>query len=376
MSRPLKILFFVAIPGVLLVCLLPGLIWAAFAQADIEQHQSQVKSDWIQFKPQIGTDEARWKNDELFQVRKGEDASTVLFTKIRRDEVKTAPLIPEAIAEALKANKSTFVDHVDDVDVSSIDLSWMRQLNQFAYFDIEAGDPKGDSRAFHLFNEFFPNFLDLQNMAKVRLIQGLASGDARQAAKEVRELARLCFSSEQLICEMIGIAILGMEEAAFKEAQKRKQITDAWVPISENERLQMRRLFWVGLEQYTMDAPLEMLKEEKITIGSCAALREGIGTTLLMREFAPQDQKERLDALKQIADVSIHCRLKRERAALNGSLKAETFSSTADSFLGSDSVIPDFVLKLPGMKTVALANMFKVGTADYFQMYRDGGISF
>jgi hypothetical protein len=218
MARPLKILLCIAIPAALLLCLMPGIIFGALAKRDIADMQDAVKSDWEKYKTLIDSDEAKWKNHELIQVRQGEDASPLLFKYIRWD-VKTNPPVPNEIVEALKANTSSFVDHVDDVNVSHIDLGFMGQLKQFAYFDIDATNTQ---KTFNVFTEKIPNFTDVQNIAKVRMLQGLVSGDARVAAAEVRELARLCLSTEQIVGEMVGVMLLGVEAPTSRPKRKIK----------------------------------------------------------------------------------------------------------------------------------------------------------
>jgi hypothetical protein len=128
-----------------------------------------------------------------------------------------------------------------------------------------------------------PNLVDLMTLARLRLARGLASpegADMLHALQETRHLARLVYSTENLVASMVAKAILSIEDRAYRRAVERGLIAPGdWEPASDELRQAIRRVGFgsvmVAAGWTIPDDALEQLEAEGQGLFSlCAAITE------------------------------------------------------------------------------------------------------
>lgn len=128
-----------------------------------------------------------------------------------------------------------------------------------------------------------PNYLGLQSLAKLRLLQGLANGDVLPALQEVRQLARLTWSTEILVGEMVAVAMLSFERATYEEAIQRRMIpAESWTPVSKADTQALKRMTFGMAALYTGQAPDGALERVYAAVptplAECSAASEAMVT--------------------------------------------------------------------------------------------------
>lgn len=341
--------------------------------------QRQLADDWARWAPDIVADDARWKDDPLLQPRDGGDAAPLLFAHVRWEAAADAGVrtseLPDALIASLKQWGPDWPKYAGDAGVEQLDLQWMAQLSAYGYWDLEPVGGPLDAVPFAPLTEPIPYFIDVQNFAKVRLLQGLGSGDARVAAAEVRELARLSLTAEHLVAEMIGVALLGMERKAYDESVARGLPVDGWVPVAEADQRRLKRVLWAALAPFTLAATGPVTQGE-VSSGRCSALKEGLTMAHFLRGYLEERLPERYASLSKALDES-PCRLRRHRAvwtkkATEGQLATSVGELCGNPTTRDDALCsaPADVIQLPFVRAYIGLNLASLSTTDWFEFYR------
>ncbi len=165
-----------------------------------------------------------------------------------------------------------------------------------------------------------PNFGHLIDLAKARLLRGLAEKRPREALTDVRQLARLVYSTETLLGSMVAISILRMEREAFEAAVAGRLLRPAdWQPLSEELLVRAKRGLYTFQVWLWSGDPSEMpgarLEHPHSRSGACAAIGEAHAQLAYARKFfAPRVLGEKdygpwLAAMDRLAHSSPGCRL-------------------------------------------------------------------
>jgi hypothetical protein len=148
----------------------------------------------------------------LFAIRSGKrDAGPLIGPRVRwllatstgTSSVSTPYKMPDAtVVEALgdrwaNAGPETW---------AGLDFSWMAQLGDYDFWDVERNSVAPDPRFFW---DPEPDSQDLWAWTKLRIAKGVHDGDMGTAARDVQELARLCFTAERVGTELAGVVIPG-----------------------------------------------------------------------------------------------------------------------------------------------------------------------
>jgi hypothetical protein len=371
----LAVVLAVLVVGLVLV----GTLLAREGEATFQKSQKQLADDWARWASVIEADDARWKNHPLLQPRDGGDASPLLFAHVRWDKVdggRTSPEIPEPLSKQFKEWGADWPKHAGEAGVELLDLAWMSELDHYGYWDLEPVGGPLDAVAFSPLTEPIPQFVDVLDIARARLAQGLASGHHVEAAHEVRELARLSLSTEQLVGAMVTVALLHLEQRAWDEAVDRHLDVSGWEPVSEVDRQRLKRVLWA------VNAPLALagngpMLSSKLEVGRCTALRQGLGTAHFLRGYLQRRLPERYGALTRSMEES-SCRLRRQRAVWTdarpeGQLPVSVMAFCAGEF-GDPSMslcrAPNFVVTLPFVREYLGMTLVASSTYDWFKPYR------
>lgn len=346
----------------------------ARARGALREQQQSAAAAFARFEPRITADEARWRAHPLLAHRDGDDAGPLLQKHVGWGDADAPEAIPTSLIEAFARFKDTWPAHVDELDVDGVDLGWMSSLQGFGHWDLEGPGSPLDSRPLDPLAEPAPRFIELQDIARVRLAQGLRTGDARAAARDVRELARLALTTESLVGVLAGSSLLAIEARAHDEASRRSPAAvEGWTPISADDRAALRRLLYAAPAPFMMVAT-PPLASHSVVVGSCAGLREGLITAGLARPFVEDDFADRYASLSSSLSSS-GCRLTRMRAAWADPaspawrLGGSAVCAAVDGSNGDGCGVPDAVLTVPFMRTWVGSTLLAIALPNWFATY-------
>jgi hypothetical protein len=373
MKLALKILAGLLVVAVAIV----GVVSAWLANAAGQKRKAAedaMLAKWVSLEPKVKADSELWKDDPLLQPRDGGDAAPLVFAHIRWEKglTRVPPPVPDELREKMLSYDGGWPEHVEELDLAAVDTSWLSGLSGAGYLDIEGEGSALQQAPFDPLQEPIPNFIDLQNVAKVHLAQGLKAGDARPAARDVRELARLCLTSELLIGDMIAVALLGIEARVHDEAARRGQDVTGWTVYSPEQRLALRRVDWVGAAPYTLMATGALASFEPV-IGRCTGLREAGGMAHYIRSYGEGAFADRYAAIGAALEKS-PCRLRRLKAAWrandpSGRL-ADDGSALCQPGETKDSCqYPAIVFHLPGVRSFIGVTLAAIAAPSWFKQY-------
>jgi hypothetical protein len=353
-------------------------VWAAYL-ANLTHEKRKASEDellakWTALEPRVKADSERWKDDPLFQPRDGGDAAPVVFAHVRWEKglTRVPPPVPDELREKMWSYDGGWPEHVEELDLASADTSWLSGLSGAGYLDIEGQGSALQHAPFDPLLESLPNFIDLQNVAKVHLAKGLKAGDARPAARDIRELARLCLTTEILVGDMIGVALLGIESKVRDEAVRRGQDVSGWTAYSQEERMALRRVLWTSAAPYTMTATGSLAAWEP-AVGRCTGLRESGGMAHYMRSFGEDVFAERYAVIGSAIEQS-PCRLRRLREAWRTNDPSGRLPNDGSALCQAgeprDSCgYPAIVVHMPGMRSFMAVTLATVAAPEWFRQY-------
>ncbi|MDP1921358.1 MAG: hypothetical protein Q8L14_34275 [Myxococcales bacterium] len=370
MKRALIVVFVVL--ALLLVAhgLLVGPMLYAGSKA-LRERQAESAADQSALATQVMADHLRWQNDPLFQPRDGGDAAEVLFRHVGFEGRGRAPeALPVELMAAVKDAGLGWP--TAPIDVATADLAWMSELSRFATWDIEGPGTPLFTAPFDGMNEPLPSYVDIGPIAKVRLLQGLASGKMRPALADVRELARLSLTTEMLIGDMVGVALLRLERRGAEEAVKRGLDLEGWRAFTDDETESLKRALWVATHSTSLIAPLKPLDSQFPLVGRCSAQRE-LALALYVRPWASSVLSDKYRAFdEQLATSS--CRLRRLRKAWATTGEGE-LPLSGDTFCGATATsscdVPDIVTHLPLVRPAVGSVLAATASMDPFKLYKD-----
>jgi hypothetical protein len=347
---------------------LGGLWWSAVSSARkaVAELREQKDEAFRSIEARIVADEALLDLPSL-ALTDGPDAGPLLLKHIRFGDAQKAPTISDALAERL----ALWTAVMNDEELASVDLSWMAQLPTYGFWDLEGAGSPLEHRPLAVFTEDRPVFADLNRIAHARLLQGLRTRTTSTAAAEVRALARLALSTENMVGEMTAIALLKKEQRAFEEAKAIGEDTTGWTPLSSAQTEALKRVLLAALSQHTLLSSTSMTAH-RFPVGTCAALSEGLGGALYFSNFARDEFAQRYVELGDALRTS-PCRLRRLRAAwanpspttavvLNSVCVDEDMQATGDCSA-------DAALGAPGVRSFLTNTLLMISTPDTLKSY-------
>lgn len=349
---------------------LGGLWWSMVsgARQTVAERRAHIDEQFRSVEARIAADEALIADLAVLAPVEGPDAGPLLLQHIRFGATQVAPPISDALAERL----GLWMGALHDEELASVDLSWMAQLPGFGFWDIEGAGSPLEQQPFAALTEDLPRFVDVKNIAHARLLQGLKTRTTSTAATEVRALARLALSTETMVGEMTAVALLTMEQRAFADATAIGEDTTGWTPPSTAQTDALKRVLFASLSQHTLLSS-DAARAHRFPVGTCAALREGLGTALYFSNFARAEFAERYVELGNALRGS-PCRLRRLRAAwANPSTTTAVVLSSVcvDEKMQAtgDCAGPDAALGLPGVRSFLTNTLLLVAAPETLAGY-------
>jgi hypothetical protein len=205
-------------------------------------------------------------------------------------------------ADDLKARMSSYAtdwpSQVTDADLSGVDLSWMKRLMSFDRWsmpmDLLTTNPS------NFFEDEIPNYVSYQLWAKLQLAQGLKNGDIAEASAEVRHLADLLHTQGTLIADLVGVAILRIEQRSHDALAAAGTDVAAWPAptIDEATANELREVSLAGPRYFYPGVSPEVVAKAAacVTTSPCPAFLEGLGAQSVLGSYSSADNRELIEA--------------------------------------------------------------------------------
>lgn len=228
----------------------------------------------------------------------------------------TAPLgtlkLPADAAKKLAGSSFLELSDSELAAFSGVDLAFFSKLADFDRWELTSGpSPLRPTARHNAADAPWPEFGKLVRASQLHLRRAVKSNTLPAAAKDVREAARLAFTTETLLGQSIGINLLAVEAVAWNWAQKNGRSTAAWTPLDEETLERARRVVRtapVFMSPMVSDETFSAARAcERVT--ACAALTEVSAVTaglqtLLREPWRSQLAKVRASAERPPGDCS------------------------------------------------------------------------
>lgn len=204
-------------------------------------------------------------------------------------------LVPVSVREELLRLRGEWLEKAFKTRQWKFDLRFFNNLRNYDFWDLEVDSPISDLIAADLFippsQLPIPEVADLIAAAKLRLMVGALTGEAVPALTDVRELARLMLTTENMQMVLAALAILDEERSAYRFYVDNNQLpTSSWLPIDRNITRRARRAMKAARSYMHIWTPEEIinsifLKTRDLPPGFCAAGNEAMPTDLSLRRL-------------------------------------------------------------------------------------------
>ncbi|MHB8876064.1 MAG: hypothetical protein ACYC8T_20430 [Myxococcaceae bacterium] len=216
----------------------------------------------------------RLSHEPFFSVeRPDKDAGPFLNSRVPWDEAGQSTVadlsLDATLLQKIEDWGAGWASHTDDGEVAALDTSWMAKLHEYGRWQVGEASHSRSKAATRVGAYPFPEYRTLRAWAKVRLLQGLASGDAEPAAGDVRQLAWLCFTHENLLAAMNALGILRLESDAYEAFVKAGAQPRGWVPMSSETISDLRKACWTATY---LGSPMVAPELNSIALGSSSAI--------------------------------------------------------------------------------------------------------
>lgn len=149
------------------------------------------------------------------------------------------PIVDETTTEWFMRVGTDWVTFAEKKRKIKADLSFFGGLSAFDTWDIEKNSPiaeiTGEARFVPPSKLPLPETSDLIAASKLRLLAGFYAKQPLEALKEVRQLANLLFTTENLELVLAGLAVLDHERRGYNFFVQQKALApNTWQPVDRN----------------------------------------------------------------------------------------------------------------------------------------------
>jgi hypothetical protein len=256
-----------------------------------------------------------------------------------------------------------------------LDLSFLADWRSFDHWDWGAEEPFANHLHTHpdlcASLHPIPYLVPLQALARARMAQGYWRGELEVAAWDTEQLALLAASTDTLVGQMVGLAILGIEASVVQRAIVDDRLNGALVPTWGRDELDRAQdaLFAVGglyaLDPSTPFAAALAARAGELP-GVCAGLGEGLVFWSSMRPIleepyaCEQDRTHYLAALQASLDDS-GCELAAYRTLWEHS--AGPWTCDFESEGNEERVL--HLLRVPCLRSAGFTAFRPIGTPNF-----------
>jgi len=280
-------------------------------------HDQEVLSSLGIFpEPPYHHDAGAWLNSKLH------------WRLIENSEVQAPLRLPESLLSTFEIDSQDIYNPEHFHLLSSLDFGWWNELRRYDHWNLATHGPLAElferdplySRA----NEPRPDANVLRFWSQLRFLKAMKDGRYEQASKDVRHLARLMYSSEDLGLAMTGSALLALERGAHEIIKAQVKLPEGWKPLTEDQ-LQRSSRYLFALPHFAV--PTGHAQEMRATFpllldfGQCIALNMALHSGVLV-QLEPVLEPLITDiysTLTTFLDEADHCHLSNDRFIWNNS---------------------------------------------------------
>lgn len=220
--------------------------------------------------------------------------------------------LPDDILAAAAVDQPGFPANYDPVDVSTLDFSWMKSLQQYGAWDTIVASPRLKTHPFDALTSVEPEMERLVHWGELRLVHGLRTGALPEAARDAEHLAWLCYASELFQ----GVLYANLLLTRIGQAEQKAGLTPSWT----SEDLHRLRCVFAGSIHYSsvftpQDLMASALGSVLHTAGLCAAINRTIPIALAWRPLLEPLLSFEYLRLDKMLEVQSGCRLNEARLA-------------------------------------------------------------
>ncbi len=220
------------------------------------------------------------------------DASSFLTVRVGWEPRSGRPngllQLPEPLRAKLRAAGDDWPAAVRDDDLVGLDFSWMTRLHEFDHWNVMAEGPLRESRENDFYAAPIPNLIEPLLWTRLRFARAMRVGDFTAASADVHQLVALLRSSNILIADMMGVAILSAERVGLEAALKAGLAVPPGLFYEQDETARERQVgrssmyfMYPGVSEAVMKKALNCNTEFR-----CSALAEGLGAHTIFGDAA------------------------------------------------------------------------------------------
>jgi hypothetical protein len=261
------------------------------------------------------------------------------------------------------------------------DLSFLADWRAFDHWDWAAEEPFAGHLRGHpqLCAQLhpIPYVVSFQALARARMAQGYWNGELEVAAWDTEQLALLAASTDTLVGQMVGLAILGIEASVVQRAIVDDRLNGALVPTWGRDELARAQdaLFAVG-GLYALDPTTpfaaELAARADALPGVCAGLGEGSLFWSSMRPViedpydCEEDRSHYIAAMQALLDGS-SCEITAYRALWEHGAGPWTCDFGSEG--GEERVL--HLLRVPCLRSAGFTAYRPIGTPNFVAHFLD-----
>ena len=284
-----------------------------------------------------------------------QDAGEVLNARVPwtpQPEGQFATRVPADLTEEVIRYKNDWMRHHNRLLRNrNINLSWFSDLKNFDFWDIENNSPQEklmkEERFVGAEQLPIPDAIELVILGKLRLAVGASENKPLPALQEVRKLAQLLLTAENIHLYTAALSLFDVERRAYQYFVDIEMLKETdWEPIPRNITRRASRAVWAarGYFHYWTEPPVlkRAFLGPRMPIGFCAAINEAAPRELSLRPMFvrrlpfERDMSEALVTIEKVIDRA------------NGNCRLKYFKAMKELKLFSyESNVPRFLTKLP-----------------------------
>ncbi|NVJ04314.1 hypothetical protein HUW63_03535 [Myxococcus sp. AM001] len=185
-----------------------------------------------------------------------------------------------------------------DLELSSLDFGWMRQMHAFDHWNAipRAAIPPG--KPFDLMSASLPEFSLLTLWAKLRLRHAVEQGTPLEAVRDVRQLAWLAYRTDTLVGGMVAISLLTIEHKLHATLVNPPP---DWRPLSPKQLKRFAAVLQSAPSFSSIASPVEVSRKARAcqpAIGRCVGLVEAAMFGRFLEPYAKGAYRGAYAALK------------------------------------------------------------------------------
>jgi hypothetical protein len=198
------------------------------------------------------------------------------------------------------ADGETWADRLDQLSLPAVDTGWMDQVvEDYDCWDIYADSPLPALVPYQMVSSPIPKATVLIAWGRLRLLEGLKSGEGRQALETVHGLAEILLQSDQTVLSMVGVALLQDEGRAARSLGE----SDGRPTFSEDEITRLQRTILGASAHYGPWVPSELLADtERAPVGRCSALTDAVALTQVVHSTMRVERSSQLAQIDRWLD--------------------------------------------------------------------------